>query len=81
MNRRFQRELTAAGLQTQTAPSALVTSAELSALPSVVRRYLEFMGVPGRPRTRSLSATRSVASTFADPALDADGVLAIQHLA
>jgi hypothetical protein len=56
MHRRFERELIAARLKTPTVAGAAVTDAEINALPPVVRRYLEFMGVPGRPRDWSLRA-------------------------
>jgi hypothetical protein len=53
---RLIREVEAAGLPAGPADPGPVTEAEVAGLPPVVRRYLEFMGVVGRPRVWSLSA-------------------------
>jgi hypothetical protein len=53
---RLIREVEAVGLATAPADPTPVTEAEVTGLPPVVRRYLRFMEVVGRPRVRSLSA-------------------------
>lgn len=52
----FLREVAAAGLSHGPAPAEPVTDADLDALPEPARRYLRFMGVPGRPRDWSFRA-------------------------
>ncbi len=54
--RRFVGEVGAAGLAAGPGDDRPVTEADLGDLPGVVRRYLRFMGVVGRPRTWSLRA-------------------------
>jgi hypothetical protein len=50
MRERFLKEVASLGLPSGRGPLDPVTDAELSPLPGPVRRYLAFMGVPGRPR-------------------------------
>jgi hypothetical protein len=50
MRARFLREVAAAGLPAGPGPTAPVQEADLAPLPEPARRYLRFMGVPGRPR-------------------------------
>ncbi len=52
----FRRRVAAAGLPTALGDPAPVTGADLDELPPAAERYLEAMGVVGRPRTRSLRA-------------------------
>jgi hypothetical protein len=54
--RRFVGEVDAAGLPAGPGDESPVTEAELADLPRVVRRYLRFMRVVGRPRIWSLRA-------------------------
>lgn len=57
--RRFERELLRLRVGMPDLPSELVQAAAVAALPPPVRRYLEFMRVPGRPRDVSLRASFS----------------------
>ena len=54
MQRRFFRELAAAGLPPGPGPGEPVTDADLANLPEPARRYLRFMRVVGRPRDWSM---------------------------
>jgi len=54
--RRFVDEVAAAGLPAGPGNAAPVTDADVERLPEVVRRYLRFMGVVGRPRDWSFRA-------------------------
>jgi hypothetical protein len=54
--RAFTRRLAAAGLPAGPSSPALVTGADLAGLPPAAVRYMEAMGVVGRPRTWSLRA-------------------------
>jgi len=56
MHGRFSRGVVAAGLPAATTGTAPVTEEDLARLPAVVRRYLRFMGVVGRPRDWSFQA-------------------------
>lgn len=53
---KFTREVASAGLPAGVGSQAVVTEAELAALPAAARRYLHFMGVVGRPREWSFRA-------------------------
>ncbi|KOU57481.1 hypothetical protein ADK57_38400 [Streptomyces sp. MMG1533] len=53
---RLIREVRAADVPAGPADPAPVAEADVAGLPPVVRRYLGFMGVVGRPRVRSLTA-------------------------
>jgi hypothetical protein len=48
------RDVVAAGLPPTPGPGPVVTEDDLAGLPATVRRYLDFMGVPGRRAVRSL---------------------------
>ncbi len=50
MRTQFAQEVAASGLPSGPGPQTPVTDAELAELPEPARRYLRFMGVPGRPR-------------------------------
>jgi len=50
MRNKFLREVAAAGLPTGPGSDAVVTQADIGALPETVQRYLRFMKVEGRPR-------------------------------
>jgi hypothetical protein len=52
----FARGLEHAALPAEPGPPTLVSEAMLEKLPPAVRRYLRFMGVPGKPRDWSLRA-------------------------
>jgi hypothetical protein len=52
----FTRTIAAAGLPAGPTPSVAVTTADLASLPPVAARYLQAMGIVGRPRTWSLRA-------------------------
>ncbi|OLT01344.1 hypothetical protein BJF90_32310 [Pseudonocardia sp. CNS-004] len=52
----FVRAVRAAGMPGGPFAAGPVTGADLAPLPPPVQRYLRFMGVPGRPRDRSLRA-------------------------
>jgi hypothetical protein len=54
--RAFLRGVSAAGLPAGPASTTPVTEADLAGLPPVAARYLQAMGVVGRPRTWSLRA-------------------------
>lgn len=54
--RRLRRELSDVELPTGPATAGTVSEADLEGLPEVARRYLEFMGVIGRPRHWSFRA-------------------------
>ncbi len=56
LSRRLAEQVAAAGLPDGPADRAPVTEADLAGLPGVVRRYLRFMDVVGRPRFWSLHA-------------------------
>lgn len=53
MRRKFSREVAAAGLTAPGRPGPVVTEGDVAALPAAAQRYLEFMGVVGRPRDTS----------------------------
>jgi hypothetical protein len=53
MGRKFSSEVAAAGLTAPGRPGPVVTQGDLTALPQSAQRYLEFMGVVGRPRDTS----------------------------
>jgi len=56
MRVKFFRELVALGLPQRSGHSELVTESDLAALPAPARRYMQFMGVVGRPRDWSFCA-------------------------
>jgi hypothetical protein len=51
---RFLREIERIGLPLGPGPEGVVTADEIAPLPATVRRYLQFMGVVGRPRAWSM---------------------------
>jgi hypothetical protein len=56
MRERFFREVAGAGLPNGPGPSDPISATQLAALPPAAQRYLEFMGVAGRPRVWSFRA-------------------------
>jgi hypothetical protein len=56
LRRRFDREVAALDLPRGPSSEALVTEQDLAILPPAARRYLQFMGVVGRPRDWSFRA-------------------------
>ena len=56
MNRKFSKEVAAAGLVATGTPGPVVTEADVAALPEPARRYFAFMGAIGRPRDTSFRA-------------------------
>jgi hypothetical protein len=56
MNRKFSKEVEAAGLTARGVPGPVVTQADLAGLPDPAQRYLRFMDVVGRPRDVSFRA-------------------------
>jgi hypothetical protein len=56
LERSFRRDVDAAGLDAGPGPADPVAERDVEGLPEVVRRYLAFMGVVGRPRTWSFRA-------------------------
>jgi len=54
--RRFLRDTAKAGLPPGPGPDEIVTEDDLASLPATVRRYMEFMGVAGRPKDWSFRA-------------------------
>jgi len=54
MRAKFLKELASLGLPLGPGPEAVVTEADLAALPESAQRYLRFMSVVGRPRDWSL---------------------------
>jgi hypothetical protein len=56
LGRRFTEAVATAGLASGPGDETVVTADEIAQLPPVVRRYLHFMGVVGRPRVWSFRA-------------------------
>ncbi len=52
----LRREVAAAGLTFAPVPGVPVTAADMAGLPEPARRFMDFMGVPGRPRDRAFRA-------------------------
>lgn len=50
VRRRFLRELAAAGLPVDPGPADVITNSQIILLPEPAQRYLQFMGVVGRPQ-------------------------------
>lgn len=54
--RKFAHELAELGLGSVDGPAPILTDADLAPLPAAARRFLQFMEVAGRPKTRSVLA-------------------------
>lgn len=56
LERKFAHELAELGLQGVGGPSPIVTDADVDPLPAPARRFLHFMEVVGKPKTKSVRA-------------------------
>lgn len=56
LRRKFARELAELGLRNEEGPAPTLTDADVDPLPAPARRFLQFMEVVGRPKTRSVRA-------------------------